>query len=112
MELQSTLIRSLEHGIEIQCDVENLSLNIYFILGDTDFEEITRFIPASRFEQGNDIHVGSLNESQDLEDEIESILANMNTEDTVVFFCADENSYHTGLDFLNYQGSRDFIQPN
>lgn len=112
MELQSTLIRPLEHGIEIQCEVENLSLNVYFILGETDFEEITTLVPKERFEQGNDIHVASLDESQDIEDEMESVLVNMQSEDTVIFFCSDKNSFHTGLDFLNYHDSRAFIKPN
>ncbi len=112
MELQSTLIRPLEHGIEIQCEVENLSLNIYFILGETDFDEITTLVPEERFEQGNDIHVASLDESLDIEDEMESVLVNMQSEDTVIFFCSDENSFHLGLDFLNYQDSRSFIKPN
>lgn len=112
MEMQSTLIRPLEHGIEIQCEVENLSLNIYFILGETDFDEITLLVPEERFKQGNDIHVASINETQDIPDEMESVLVNMQSEDTVIFFCSDENSYQTGLDFLNYQDSRSFIKPN
>lgn len=40
---------------------------------------------------------------------MESILANMDSDDTVLFFCADADAYETALDFINYTGDRSFL---
>ncbi|HLU01541.1 MAG TPA: hypothetical protein VKZ94_02190 [Advenella sp.] len=90
--------------------VNGLTMDIYLIVEDVDFDRIPDILPKARFEQDGQIHVSSLGlENEAVEDEMESILANMDSDDTVLFFCADAHAYNTALDFINYTGERSFL---
>lgn len=90
-------------GFEIITLVNGLRLYIGFLLGDNDFDLLPSIIPAERFQDGSDIHVGELlSDTLSVADELESILANMNDSDTVIFFCANESLIKEALLFLNF----------
>lgn len=90
-------------GFEISTLVNGLRLYIGFVLGENNFELLPAMIPAERFQDGSDIHVGELlSDTLSIADELESILANMNDNDTVIFFCENEAVIKEALGFLNF----------
>ncbi len=90
-------------GFEIITQVNGLSLYIGFVLGHNNFDLLPSIIPAERFQDGSDIHVGELrSDTLSVADELESILANMNDNDTVIFFCENETLIKEALLFLNF----------
>ena len=99
--LHSEIYRQFDGGLEIQTNVNDLTLFVCFYLSETDFDILPHIIPEERFQTGHHIHVGELNALIDVADEMESILANMDDGDTVVFFCEDENTVVDGLAFIN-----------
>ncbi|WP_081489268.1 hypothetical protein [Advenella kashmirensis] len=108
--IQTSLVRAIHNGIQVLAQVNGLALDIYLIVEDVDFDRIPDILPNARFEQDGQIHVSSLGlEDEPVEDEMESILANMDSDDTVLFFCADADAYETALDFINYTGDRSFL---
>ena len=108
--IQTSLVRAVHNGIQVLVQVNGLTMDIYLIVEDVDFDRIPDILPKARFEQDGQIHVSSLGlENEAVEDEMESILANMDSDDTVLFFCADAHAYNTALDFINYTGERSFL---
>ena len=108
--IQTSLTRPIHNGIEVLAQVNGLALDIYLIVEDVDFDRIPDILPKTRFEQDGQIHVSSLGlEDEPIEDEMESILANMDSDDTVLFFCADTEAFNIALDFINYAGDRAFL---
>src|SRR5690606_16438596 len=108
--IQTSLVRAIHNGIQVLVQVNGLTMDIYLIVEDVDFDRIPDILPKARFEQDGQIHVSSLGfENEAVEDEMESILANMDSDDTVLFFCADAHAYNTALDFINYTGERSFL---
>ncbi|ETD68714.1 hypothetical protein V757_09965 [Pelistega indica] len=99
--LHSEINRQFEGGLEIKTEVNNLTLFVCFYLSETDFDALPHIIPEERFQTGHNVHVGELNAQIDVADEMESILANMDDGDTVVFFCEDEDNIVDGLTFIN-----------
>lgn len=92
-----------EHlGFEVVTDVNGLRLFICFYLGKTDFDIIPSILPPDRFDNDTNIHIGELTNNSDITEELESILANMDNGDTVVFFCATQESIQSALAFLNF----------
>lgn len=90
-------------GFEITTQVNGLSLYIGFLLGENNFDILPNIIPAERFQDGSDIHVGELHSlTISVTDEVESILANMNEGDTAIFFCENESLIKEALLFLNF----------
>ncbi len=108
--IHTSLVRAMPQGVQLLAQVNDLMLDIYLLVADVDFDRIPDILPEKRFQQDGQIHVSSLGlESEPVEDEMESILANMDSEDTVLFFCANEQTYHAALDFINYGGDRAFL---
>ncbi len=108
--IQTSLLRPLHQGVQISAEVNGLVLDIYLVVAAVDFDQIPAIVPAERFEQEGQIHIASLGlEDEPVEDEMESILANMDSGDTVLFFCADTQAYNVALDFVNYSGDRQFL---
>lgn len=108
--IQTSLVRALHQGVQITAEVNGLVLDIYLIVAAVDFDQIPEIVPQDRFEQEGQIHIASLGlEDEPVEDEMESILANMDSEDTVLFFCANSDAYHQALDFIGYTGDREFL---
>ncbi len=108
--IQTSLVRPLHQGVQISAEVNGLVLDIYLVVAAVDFDQIPAIVPAERFEQEGQIHIASLGlEDEPVEDEMESILGNMDSGDTVLFFCADTQSYNVALDFVNYSGDRQFL---
>lgn len=84
--IQTSLVRAIHNGIQVLAQVNGLALDIYLIVQDVDFDRIPDILPKARFEQDGQIHVSSLGlEDEPVEDEMESILANMDSDDTVLF---------------------------
>ncbi|WP_153045690.1 hypothetical protein [Advenella sp. S44] len=107
--IHTSLVRAIPQGVQLLTQINDLMLDIYLLVADVDFDRIPDILPEKRFQQEGQIHVSSLGlEDEPVEDEMESILANMDSEDTVLFFCADEQAYHIALDFINYDGERAF----
>ena len=108
--IHTSLVRAVPQGVQLLAQVNDLELDIYLLVAEVDFDRIPDILPEKRFEQEGQIHVSSLGlDDEPVQDEMESILANMDTEDTVLFFCADADAYHTALDFINYGGDRQFL---
>ncbi|WP_159990857.1 hypothetical protein [Pelistega ratti] len=104
--LETSFEREFDHGFEVKTIVNQMTLYVSFYLGNTDFDCLPAIIPASRFEEGFNVHVGQLNQqTPDIADEMESILANMDDNDTVVFFCESEAEIAEGLTFLNFSSN-------
>lgn len=90
-------------GFEIKVLVNGLRLYIGFVLGDNNFELLPTIIPTERFQNGSDIHVSELlSNTLNVANELESILANMNDSDTVIFFCENETLIKEALLFLDF----------
>ncbi|MDY3330524.1 MAG: hypothetical protein SOX43_01035 [Pelistega sp.] len=90
-------------GFEIITSVNGLNLFIGFLLGENNFDLLPTVIPAERFQDGSDIHVGELHSDiLSITDELEAILANMNDGDTVIFFCENQDLIKEALLFLNF----------
>ena len=107
--IQSGLLRALHNGLELTCQANDLELNIYLLVAPADFDLIPQIVPEARFEQDGQIHVASLGDNDEaVEDEMESVLSNMDSGDTVLFFCGSDEAYHIALDFINYAGERQF----
>lgn len=98
-----------EHlGFEVQTQVNGLHLFICFYIGRTDFDIIPIILPQERFnEDAADIHIGELTAATHIEEEMESILSNMNDGDTVVLFCQSEAEIKSALAFLNFAVDED-----
>lgn len=108
--IETSPVRAIHNGIQVLTQVNGLALDIYLLVADVDFDRIPEIVPPERFEQDGQIHIASLGlEDEPIEDEMESILANMDSGDTVLFFCADIEAYHIALDFINYAGDRQFL---
>ncbi len=108
--IQTSLVRALHQGVQITAEVNDLMLDIYLVVAAVDFDQIPEIVPQDRFEQDGQIHIASLGlEDEPVEDEMEAILANMDSGDTVLFFCANSDAYHQALDFVSYTGDREFL---
>ncbi|NOL50323.1 hypothetical protein [Pelistega europaea] len=108
---KTTFSRHLDDGylgFEVQTQVNDLQLFVCFYIGHTNFELIPSILPSERFDEGAaDIHIGELNTTTDVQEELESILSNMNNGDTAVFFCNSEQEIKSALDFLNFAVDED-----
>lgn len=92
-------------GFEVSTVVNDSHLYIVFYLGETDFDIVPDLLPAERFLNEHDIHIGELtsrlSETQIIE-ELSDILANMLDGDTSIFFCDNENIIKQALSFLEF----------
>lgn len=108
--IHTSLVRAIQNGVQVTTLVNELELDIYLIVAQVDFDRIPAIVPSDRFEQEGQIHIATLGlEDERVEDEMESILANMDSGDTVLFFCSDIDACHVALDFINYTGDREFL---
>lgn len=100
--IHSQLARQLDFGLELLTEVNDLTLYVCFVWAETDFDLLPEIVPTSRFEQGQQVHVGELRDGMDIADEMEAILVNMQDLDTVVLFCDGPQSMADGMAFINY----------
>ena len=64
-EIQTSLVRAIPHGIQVQTLVNGLTLDIYLIVAEADFDQIPEILPKARFEEEGQIHVSSLGQDEE-----------------------------------------------
>lgn len=96
--------RQFDAGLEVCTHVNGLYLYVCFYLSEVNVDALPSIMPEERFQDDRTIHVGELNNDSIITTEIESILANMNSNDTALFFCADQQTILKALSFLNFHG--------
>lgn len=100
MEITSRRQATLENGLCLATTLDGANLTVYVILGDADLEAIAGIVPPELVEAGANIHAAGVDDTSQAQEQIDQVLENVNPDDVVVFFCADEHCFGAALDLL------------
>lgn len=95
--IQSTVIDSIEGGVVLAIQVEDLSVQAYVVISKIDINVVETIIPQHIFESEAEIHVAGLTRGINVSEEIVEILENMESGDIVAYLCEDAIVYGEAL---------------
>ena len=97
---QSTLASSLDQGVVLNVQIEDLQFKAYVVISEPDINLVADIVPAEQFEQDGDVHVAAISYPDESRTQIQDVTFNMNLGDAVVFLCANEQTYQRTLEEL------------
>lgn len=100
MNITSRRQTTFENGMSLATTLDGEPLTVYVMLGEPDLEIIPRIVPLALVEAGAEIHAAVVDDHDEAQEQIDSVLDNVNSGDAVVFFCADESCLGAALDLL------------
>jgi hypothetical protein len=100
MEISSIRQSTLENGLCLATTLDGASLTIYVMLGEPDLEAIPAIVPRALVEEGASIHAAAIDDAPQAQEQIDSVLENVDPGDVIVFFCPDHDCWGAALDLL------------
>lgn len=95
--IQSTILDTIEGGVVLAIQVEDLSVQAYIVISKIDINIVEKIIPQHIFESDAQVHVTGLTKGIDVTEEIVQILENMESGDVVAYLCEDTIVYGEAL---------------
>lgn len=102
MSWQSQLIRQFDFGFELRCTQSAQAFWVCIYLGEHDFSCLPQILPPERFTGDHDLHIAELAPHTPIVAELDSIIANMLPEDTLVLFCHEHAQIEQTLHYFNF----------
>ncbi len=100
---QSTLVDTLEQGLILDVQIEDLQFTAYVVISAPDINLVADFVPAEQFEQDGDVHVTAVSHPDEVRTQIQDLAFNMNMGDAAVFLCGNAKVYQQTLEELGHQ---------
>lgn len=104
-ELNQQLSLELENGLVLNVSMQELKFTAYLVIGAMDLEQVGDIVPYDEYIKYNNLHVASIDHPQDTAQQLEDVSFNMDMNDGLVLFCADQASYFEAMQQLGYENN-------
>ena len=107
MTPHSHVLNTLENGLILDVNIEELRFTAYVVISEADINLVAEIVPRDAFENGGDLHVTAVAHAADASAQVEDLSFNMNIGDAAVFLCIDQASYQATLEELGQDTYQD-----